>query len=226
MENKEIHKENTVVTKNEDGITVIPKLNRAQRRQANRRFRTNYKRQDFDLFIAVERLKHGITDLTDLDIPTELMHLDNTDLAPDGTKVMLNADAILSRKANMNQLFLDWVRFYRNKVFTITREDAERSLVALKEDDGLHYEGEETKEERPTQRWLFDLYTDLLVQDEDLEFRPLAEIEQRKAQAEKLTRQERKDIKATLEMENNYVPAEAKADEVVKENEEKEIKGE
>lgn len=223
MENKE----NTTMEKTENGITVIPKLNRAQRRQANRRFRTNYKRQDFDLFIAVERLKNGITDLSDLDIPAEIMHLDNTDLAPDGTKVMLNADAILNRKDKMSQRFLDWVRFYRNKVFTITREDTKRSLVALAEDDGLHYENEENKEEMPPQRWLFDLYTDLLVQDDDLEFRPLAEIEQRKAQAEKLTRQERKDIKATLEMENNYVSTELNKDEVVElKEEEKEIKGE
>jgi len=201
--------ENTDTIKTESGITVIPKLNRAQRRQANRRFRTHYKRQDFDLFVAVERLKHGITDLSDLDIPAEMMHLDNQDLAPDGTKVMLNADAILSRNGKWNPRFLDWVRFYRNKVFTITREDTERSLVALTEDDPLHDESFLGEDEKPRQRWLFDLYTDLLVRDDDFEFKPLAQIEERKAQEEKLTRQERKDIKTALEMETNYVPAEA-----------------
>ena len=212
--------------KTESGITVIPKLNRAQRRQANRRFRTHYKRQDFDLFIAVERLKHGITDLSDLDIPAEMMHLDNQDLAPDGTKVKLNADAILNRKGKWNQRFLDWVRFYKNRTFTITREDTERSLVALTEDDPLHDESFLGEEEKPRQRWLFDLYTDLLVRDDDFEFRPLAEIEERKAQEEKLTRQERKDIKTALEMETNYVPAETKeeakeSDEADKGNEER-----
>ncbi len=141
-------------------------MNRAQRRLYNKQHHTNYNRHDFNLFEAVSRIRHGNYDLRGLDLGAEIMHADNQILAPDGTKCRLNVQGIMTRpKDNTTPEFRDWVDRHKNDIFTITREGVERSLVALEEDVEEVPKYDEKGNKLPHVRWLWDLYTDLLIYD-------------------------------------------------------------
>ena len=106
--------------------------------------------------IAIRRLQSGIADSKDIEIlrNSNFAHLDNVEACPDGTKCKLNVEGIQSRpQKDLTDKFKDWVEANKEKEFTITREGARNSLVCLAED-----------ETEP--KWLFDLYTDLLIYDE------------------------------------------------------------
>ena len=72
-------------------------MNREQRRRYNKKNKTNYTKEQFETMIALERLKNGIFDLSDLQLPKDFIHMDNKELVPDGTEVKLNFDSLKER---------------------------------------------------------------------------------------------------------------------------------
>ena len=155
-------------------------MNRAQRRLYNKQHKTNYNRHDFNLFEAMGRIRQGNYNLSDLDLGAEIMHADNQILAPDGTKCRLNLEGIMTRpKENTTPEFRDWVTRHRDDIFTITREGVERSLVALEEDVCEVPNYDENGNKLPYVRYLWDLYTDLLIYDSATDsYKPLFELEE------------------------------------------------
>ena len=131
-------------------------MNRQQRRLYNKQHKTNYSKQDFDIAEAFRRVKEGNMDLSDLDLPYDVMHLDNEEIAPSGIKCKLNVEGIMKRPVTMlNEEFVKWVYENQDKEFTLSRENVKNSLVGLAEDCA---EGENKK--------LFDLFTELMIFDE------------------------------------------------------------
>lgn len=132
-------------------------MNRQQRRLYNKQHKTNYSKQDFDIAEAFRRVKEGNMDLSDLDLPYDVMHLDNEEIAPSGIKCKLNVEGIMKRPVTMlNEEFVKWVYENQDKEFTLSRENVKNSLVGLAEDCA---EAESKK--------LFDLFTELLIFDEE-----------------------------------------------------------
>lgn len=141
-------------------------MNREQRRKYNKAHKTNFTKQEFDMMIAIERIKKGIPNFEDLDLPQDFMHIDNTELCPDGTAVKLHFESLELRCQHIdktNELFRQWVEEAKkdpDKIYHITREEARHSLVCLEEDERyIEIDGE--KKRAP--RWLFDLYSDLEI---------------------------------------------------------------
>lgn len=132
-------------------------MNRQQRRLYNKQHKTNYSKQDFDIAEAFRRVKEGNMDLSDLDLPYDVMHLDSEEIAPSGIKCKLNVEGIMKRPATMlTEEFVKWVYENQDKEFTLSRENVKNSLVGLAEDCA---EAENKK--------LFDLFTELLIFDEE-----------------------------------------------------------
>ena len=132
-------------------------MNRQQRRLYNKQHKTNYSKQDFDIAEAFRRVKEGNMDLSDLDLPYDVMHLDNEEIAPSGIKCKLNVEGIMKRPVTMlNEEFVKWVYENQDKEFTLSRENVKNSLAGLAEDCA---EAENKK--------LFDLFTELLIFDEE-----------------------------------------------------------
>ena len=156
-------------------------MNRKMRRQYNKAHKTNFTRQDFDMMIAINRLKNGNYDLSDLEIPNDFIHMDNIELAPEGTQVKLNFDSLDFRCQHVhssNALFRQWVEKAKqneDQIYHLTREEGKNSLVCLQEDaEYIFVDGQEVA--RP--KWLFDVYSDLLFLDEkDGQWKPLGVIE-------------------------------------------------
>lgn len=126
---------------------------------------------DVENYILLQRLKSG--NVTDAEIKEmagdNVNHYDNVDVFPDGTEVKLNYDAIMSRKADLTEKFIEWIEENKDKSFHLLREDSKAGLVSLLEDQRF-YEDEKTKEVRQEPRWFFDLFSDLLVSNGDGEF--------------------------------------------------------
>ena len=142
-------------------------MNREQRRRFNKKNKTHWTKEQFETFLALERLKNGNYDLSNLDLKDhEFIHVDNTELAPDGTEVKLNFNSLDYRCEHVdktNEYFRNWVAEAKkdpDKIYHITREGARQSLVCLEEDDHeVELDGKMVK----APRLLFDLYADLLV---------------------------------------------------------------
>lgn len=140
-------------------------MNRQQRRNYNKKHKTHYTKEQFQLAEAITMLKTGKISEEDL----KLLYnngaiIDNEDLAPEGALVKLNYERIKEQHEERGlPLFLEWVEENKDKEFHLTREEGKRSLVCLKEDcDSLsQIKGEHR------QPWLFNIYTDLLFFDED-----------------------------------------------------------
>lgn len=164
-------------------------MNREQRRRYNKEHKTNWTKQDFETYLALERLKSGNYDLSDLDLPQNFIHVDNIELAPDGTEVKLNFDSLESRckmADETNEYFRNWVAKAKeepDKVYHISREGTHSSLVCLEEDE--NYVTLDGRTVRAPQLF-FDLYADLLIQYngkwvpvgliDDTTFRPYTEL--------------------------------------------------
>lgn len=141
-------------------------MNREQRRRYNKKNKTNYTKEQFETMIALERLKNGIFDLSDLQLPKDFIHMDNKELVPDGTEVKLNFDSLKERCKNddaTTEYFRNWVeRESENpdKIYHITREGAHSSLVCLEEDvNFVELDGKQVK----APRLFFDLFSDIKV---------------------------------------------------------------
>lgn len=174
-------------------------MNREQRRKAKKqiqKYNLEHKDckislQDYEMQIALERLKSGNLYLGDLNVPKDFVHKDNTALFPDGTKVKLNYERIFDRfngktkDFDKNELaYKKWVESHKEQELTITREGAQRSLVCIAEDDtSIDAIIDENGKELRRERWLFDLYTDLLIYDKETDKYVLAwEIESKEEQ--------------------------------------------
>ena len=142
-------------------------MNREQRRRYNKKNKTHWTKEQFETFLALERLKSGNYDLSNMDLKDhEFIHVDNTELAPDGTEVKLNFNSLDYRCDHVdktNEAFRNWVAEAKkepDKIYHITREGAKQSLVCLEEDKRtVELDGKEV--EAP--KWLFDLMADLLM---------------------------------------------------------------
>ena len=140
-------------------------MNREQRRRYNKKNKTHWTKEQFETFLALERLKSGNYDLSNMDLKDhEFIHVDNTELAPDGTEVKLNFNSLDYRCEHVdstNEYFRNWVAEAKkdpDKIYHITREGARQSLVCLEEDDHeVELDGKMVK----APRLLFDLYADL-----------------------------------------------------------------
>ena len=131
-------------------------MNRAERRAYNKKHKTSFTKEDFEIALLMGRLKAGgDVDFEELARQSPYVHLDNVELVPDGTLVKLNYEAIKSRpQGDLTDMFKKWIEENKDKEFHITREQSRDSLVCLEEDDS------EIK-------WLFDLYSDILVKQDD-----------------------------------------------------------
>lgn len=144
-------------------------MNRAQRRLYNKKNKTNYTKEQLDTMMAIERIKNGVFDLSDLKVPQDFIHMDNTELVPDGTEVKLNFESLEARCTHVdksNELFRNWVAEVKkepDKIYHVTREEAKNSLVCLAEDEReVEIDGKKVK----APKWLFDVYADVFVKDE------------------------------------------------------------
>lgn len=145
-------------------------MNREQRRRYNKKNKTHWTKEQFETFLALERLKRGNYDLSNMDLKDhEFIHVDNTELAPDGTEVKLNFDSLDYRCNHVdktNEYFRNWVVEAKkdpDKIYHITREGAKQSLVCLEEDDHeVELDGKMVK----APRLFFDTYADLLFEYE------------------------------------------------------------
>lgn len=140
-------------------------MNREQRRRLNKKNHVNWTKEEWMGYFAYQRLKSGAS-LTSLDdVPSGILHIDNTDLVPDGKLVKLNYEEIKSRfdkkPTDYSEEFKEWVEKNKNKKFHVTREGAKNSLVCLEEDQReKEIDGKVVK----VDKWLFDCVNDLLIQ--------------------------------------------------------------
>lgn len=144
-------------------------MNREQRRRYNKKNKTNYTKEQFETMIAFERLKNGNYDLSDLKLPQDFAHIDNYELAPDGTEVKLNFASLDFRCSHVdatNEYFRNWVAEAHkdpDKIYHISREGAHNSLVCLEEDENyVELDGKQVK----APRILLDIYSDCFVEYE------------------------------------------------------------
>lgn len=149
-------------------------MNREQRRKFNKKHKTKFTKEQFDMMFAIERLKRGDLNLSGLDLPHDFAHMDNTELVPEGTLCKLNYEAIKARfvknAAGYQEGYKEWVEQHHEEEFHVTREFAEHSCVCLKEQV-------EVAEENGLLKFLWDLYADLLFQDANGVWRPLSQID-------------------------------------------------
>lgn len=156
-----------VITKGKEVEKPSSGYNHAERRRYNQKHKTNYTKLDFDVQVALARMQSGLgveeSMLKEL-AENGMVHLDNEELVPTGTPVKINADEILKQKRDdRTEAFFKWVEENRDKVFHLAREDNKQSLVCLEED--VRYVELDGKD-KIADKWLFDLYTDILVEYE------------------------------------------------------------
>lgn len=156
-------------------------MNREQRRRFNKQNKTNYSREDFQAMELYQALRAGDLDMSSFgpgQLP-ESFHIDNEELVPEGKEVKLAYDHIMSRpKKGLTEEFLQWVENNKDKVLHVTREEAQNSLVCIKEDVKWikdHYTDEDTKIGHIP--WLFDIWSDLLYETTDHKWVHLGEYE-------------------------------------------------
>lgn len=144
-------------------------MNREQRRKLNKKHHVNYSKEDWAMIELYSKVRAGdldVQDLTELDPELrEGIHIDNEELVPEGTEVKLNAKDILSRSSKgVTEQYRNWIKAHENDIFHVTREQAQSSLVCLKEDIGWVKENlqDADKGEIGHVPWLFDIYSDLL----------------------------------------------------------------
>lgn len=167
-------------------------MGRVERRAYNRKHKTKLTREEFDMRVAMARIQVGNFDFSDLSMSNNFVHMDNTELAPDGCVCRLNYDAIMSRpKSDKMPEFLQWVEEHKDVDLHITREGVVDSLICFEEDERYKNDPETGEKER-VPRWLFDTYTDILIKAEDGTYKTILQIEediQAKADAEKQNKQ-------------------------------------
>lgn len=153
-------------------------MGRAERRAYNRKHKTKLTREEFDSLIAVARIQAGNYDFSDLQVSNDFAHLDNYELVPDGCACKLNYDAIMSRpQADKNPDFLQFVEEHKNDILHVTRENAVNSLICF-EEDNRYVTDPETGEQVRVQPWLFDTYTDILIESSDGTYKTVLEVEE------------------------------------------------
>lgn len=148
-------------------------LNREQRRKLNRKYKVNYSADEWAMIELYSKIRAGDLDVKDLnDLTPELrenVHIDNEELVPEGTPVRLNAAEILSRpRKGVTEKYLKWVDEHRDVTFHVTRDQANSSLVCLQEDVEecrMHSETLTEVDKLDHLPWLFDIYSDLLYDD-------------------------------------------------------------
>lgn len=151
-------------------------MNRRQRREFNRQNKTQYTKSDFITLELLMKIRAGnlsVKELDDIKLFNDDIHIDNTDLVPDGTVVKLNYEYIKSRpQKDLTQKFIQWVEENKDTVFHVKRDKETNPNTALV---GLEENG----------FWLFDTYADLLYQKDgewvyltDIEDKMLAEAEE------------------------------------------------
>lgn len=139
-------------------------MNRAQRRAFNKQHKTSFTREEFDKIMALARLEMGQYTREDLAKAGAFEHYDDEELVPNGTKVKLNYENIMKR--NVQELstdFVKWVEDHKDEEFHVTREENSHALVCLEEDERY---AEVDGEKVLAPKWLFDLYSDLLIEDD------------------------------------------------------------
>ena len=152
-------------------------MGRAERRAYNKKHKTNLTREQFDAMVAIARIQSGIYDFSDLSVGSDFVHMDNSELVPEGCACKLNYDAIMSRpQADKIPEFLQWVEEHKDVELHVTRESAVNSLICFKEDERYTVDSE-TGEQTRISPWLFDVYTDILIQNKDGVYKTVAEIE-------------------------------------------------
>lgn len=144
-------------------------MNREQRRKFNKQHKTHYTREDFlqiELYQALRAGDLDINSMTPEQMP-EGFHVDNEELVPEGTEVKLNYELIKGRKGVTNK-YLEWIEAHKDEVLHVTREEANSSLVCVKEDVKQVKENF-MNEDRDMGHvpWLFDIYSDFLYHDEE-----------------------------------------------------------
>lgn len=143
-------------------------MNRKQRRKLNKQHHVNYNANEWAMIELYAKLRAGDLDVKDLSaLSPEVragIHIDNEELVPEGTPVKLNVADILTRPTKgVTDKYLTWIKEHENIVFHVTREQANSSLVCLKEDvDACLQQTESTMDHLP---WLFDIYSDLLYEE-------------------------------------------------------------
>lgn len=153
-------------------------LGRAERRAYNKKHGTKLTREQFDAFIAIARIQAGNYDFSDLQVSSDFAHLDNYELVPEGCACKLNYDAIISRpSADKMPAFLQWVEGHKDVILHVTREGAENSLICFKEDE-RYTTDPETGQQVRMPPWLFDTYTDILIESADGTYKTVLEIEE------------------------------------------------
>lgn len=150
-------------------------MNREQRRAYNKQHKTKYTREDFDTALALARITNGQFDFNDVARAHNFVHIDNTELAPDGTVVKINYEDVYKRpQEDLTDEFKEFVEANKDTEFHLTRESAKDSLVCLEED--VRYAEIDGKQVvKP--KFLFDLYSDLLIKTED-GFKPPYEVDE------------------------------------------------
>ena len=138
-------------------------MNREQRRAFNKQHKTSFTREEFDKIMALARLEMGQYTREDLAKVGAFEHYDDEELVPNGTKVKLNYENIMKR--NVQELstdFVKWVEDHKDDEFHVAREENSHALVCLEEDERY---SEVDGEKVLAPKWLFDLYSDLLIED-------------------------------------------------------------
>lgn len=140
-------------------------MNREQRRRLNKKNHVNWTKEEWMGYFAWQSLKSGGGLSSLADMPSSIVHIDNTELVPDGKVVKLNYADIKERfdknASDYSEEFKVWIEANKNKKFHVTREGAKNSLVCLIEDDReVEIDGKKVKADK----WLFDCVNDLLIQ--------------------------------------------------------------
>ncbi len=149
-------------------------MNREQRRRYNKQNKTNFSKAEFDAFALYQQMQKGQVSFNNMDMNNPLITFDSEELAPEGIEVKLDTERILSRKEyETTDIFKNWVIEHKEDIFHLTRETANNSLVALKEDVE---EWKNNPNEEKRQPWLFTIFADLLFLDKEENWVPLAKI--------------------------------------------------
>ena len=136
-------------------------MNRSQRRLYNKQHKTRLTKTEFDIIEALNKLRTGEFTDADYDKMKDYLTFDNPDLFPDGTVVKLNYEAITSRdREKFSEDYLAWVEEHKGQDLHLLREEGANSFVCLREDNRMG-ELDGTPTQKP--RWMFSLFTDLLV---------------------------------------------------------------
>lgn len=157
-------------------------MNRRQRREFNRRNKTDFTKEQFEAMEIYQRLHAGelnIKETAQLSLLNNYIHIDDEKRVPDGTEVKLNYNRIKSRsQKELTAEFKQWVEDHKDDIFHVTRENAgETGLVCLKEDERVMKENY-TDDDKNIGHvpWLWDIFADLLYKNEAGEWVELAQI--------------------------------------------------